>query len=208
MNKDFNERLSGRNINWFKHFKDLKNHKFKASSSLSLKYCIKTNKLTLKDVINLLYLQFRDLSKEKGNDIVLIEEENNSIIIISVFQILDIENVECYTTPFINSEIFSISLNDKFVKLTSNLLILDDYPAYELVIKKNFSEEELKIKISKLIEKIDPKILNDLNYYLNEFKNKQSTSIIKSPIESPRLIGPPPGFDEKVHLIVFQFLDL
>ena len=61
---------------------------------------------------------------------------------INLNQILDRENVECYTTPFIKSEIFSISLNDKFVKLTSNLLILDDYPAYELVIKKNFSESK------------------------------------------------------------------
>lgn len=199
-------RISGKPINWFKHFKEFKNHKFSINGSLCIKCCIKMNDMNLKNGVNLLFLNFREISKEKGNDLVLIEEENNNIII-TIFQILNRKNVECYTTPLIKSEIFSISLNDKFVKLTNNLLILDDYPAYELVIKKNFSEEELKIKISKLIEKIDPQILNDLNYFLNEFKNKQSFEI-KSLYESLRIIGPPPGLEDKIHLKVFQFLEL
>lgn len=164
--------------------------------------------MNLKDGVNLLFLKFREISKEKGNDIVLIEEENNNIII-TIFQILDRQNVECYTTSLIKSEIFSISLNHKFVKSNNNLLLVDDYPAYELVIKKIFSEEEeLKIKISKLIEKIDPKIVNELKYYLNEFKNKQESSKIKSPRESPRIIGPPPGLEVNVPFKVFQFLEL
>lgn len=224
-------RISGKQVNWFKHYKEWKNHAIFENNSVSIRKEFILTDTSLKNAIELLYTIFKEFAKEEGNDIVSVEEKKTNSINITIFQILDKENVQCYTAPFIKSEIFSISLNTKYLN-TINRSILKQYPSYNLIIKKKFfSESELKLQISNLIQEIEPSILEQLLYYINELKNNQQylslfnydDSIIKSPKKSPTksmfffnnpaiigdsFISPPPGLENQIYMSVFNQLGL
>jgi hypothetical protein len=223
-------RISGKQVNWFKHYKEWKNHAIFENNSVSIRKQFILTDTSLKNAIELLYTFFKEFAKEEGNDIVLVEEKKSNTIYITVFQILDKENVECYTAPFIKSEIFSISLNTKYLN-TINKPIMKEYPSYNLIIKKKFfSESELKLQISNLIQEIEPSILEQLIYYIKELKNNQQClslfnydSIIESPkkytskpmftFTNPSIIGesfisPPPGLENQIYMSVFNQLGL
>jgi hypothetical protein len=223
-------RISGKLVNWYKHYKEWKNHSIFQDDSVSIKKQFILTDTSLKNAIELLYTIFKEFAKEEGNDIVLVEEKTKNTIYITIFQILDKENVFCYTVPFFKSEIFTISLNTKYLN-SINKEIIQKYPSYNLIIKKKFfSESELKLQISNLIQEIDPSILEQLIYYINELKNNQEclslfnySSIIESPKKSTTksmfafnnpsiigesFIGPPPGLENQIYMSVFNQLGL
>lgn len=183
-----NQRLSGKDINWFKHFKECKNYKINPNGSVDIKKSYTIENILFKDVIIQLYSMFKEFAKKKGNDLVLVEEIEQNRCSVTIFQILDKDDVECYPVSY-KSEIFGISLNNNYLNSIHDKSIIHEYPSYNLFIKKKYSStEELKLQISGLIEKIEPFIMNQLIYYIEHLKH-----IEKPTLSNTNHMEPPPG---------------
>jgi hypothetical protein len=190
LSQSSSRRLSGKDINWFKHFKECKNYKIIPNSSVDIKKSYTIENILFKDVVIQLYSMFKEFAKKSGNDLVLVEEIDENSCAVTIFQILDKENIECYPIS-VKSEIFGISLNNNYLNTISDKSIINEYPSFNLFIKKKYSStEELKLQISNLIEKIEPFIMNQLLYYIDQLKHIEKPTLINN----IKNVEPPPGF--------------